>query len=227
MFGTFQALSVICHLQSPRPACITHVGLFISTMPTSPPKPCVVCRVLVRDGSSRCEQHKVAPGTFADKRRGTRHERGYGTAWDRVRKQILRRDAGLCQPCKQAGHITPSCNTVDHIISKADRGTDEPSNLQTICNPCHTAKTAREAQQARDTHASAVGKSSGLGAPISGAPSTGGQQAGGGEKSAAPQHRTDRLATFSRAQVSRGGYTSAAGTTPAKLVGGFKLRVLP
>jgi len=30
---------------------------------------------------------------------------------------------------------------VDHIVSKAKGGTDEPGNLQGICEPCHKAKT--------------------------------------------------------------------------------------
>ncbi len=34
--------------------------------------------------------------------------------------------------------------TVDHIIPKAHGGTDADSNLQSLCWPCHKAKTARE-----------------------------------------------------------------------------------
>lgn len=83
-------------------------------------------------------------GRFADRNRGNRHERGYGTAWERLRKTILDRDGGLCQVCKAAGHITLA-NAVDHITPKAHGGTDDPSNLQSICLPCHGAKTAREA----------------------------------------------------------------------------------
>lgn len=69
-----------------------------------------------------------------------RHERGYGTAWDKLRKQIMQRDCGLCQPCAKANKITLAV-AVDHIKDKAKGGTDEPSNLQSICEPCHTAKT--------------------------------------------------------------------------------------
>ncbi|HMM83915.1 hypothetical protein [Azohydromonas sp.] len=58
-------------------------------MPIAAPKPCIQCGALVRDGTSRCQAHKTRPGTFADKRRGSRHERGYGTAWDRTRERIL------------------------------------------------------------------------------------------------------------------------------------------
>ncbi|HBT3581894.1 TPA: HNH endonuclease [Klebsiella pneumoniae] len=34
--------------------------------------------------------------------------------------------------------------TVDHITAKANGGTDDLSNLESLCNPCHRAKTAVE-----------------------------------------------------------------------------------
>lgn len=99
-------------------------------------------------GGSRCDAHKVQPGSFADRRRGSRHERGYGSEWDKRRKRILVRDCGLCQPCKRLGRLTLA-NIVDHIINKAAGGTDDDENLQLICKPCHTAKTTTEAQAGR------------------------------------------------------------------------------
>jgi 5-methylcytosine-specific restriction protein A len=116
-------------------------------MPSTAPKPCTQpgCGVLVRDGSARCEAHKVLAGRFADKRRGSRHQRGYGTAWDRTRARILRRDAGLCQPCSRAGRVT-AATEVDHIVNKARGGDDGDDNLQSICVDCHRRKTAAEAK---------------------------------------------------------------------------------
>jgi 5-methylcytosine-specific restriction protein A len=81
----------------------------------------------------------------------SRHKRGYGAAWDRLRKQIMQRDCGLCQPCKRAGKYTPAA-AVDHITSKAKAANlkwsqdrvDDPANLQAICGPCHDAKTVEE-----------------------------------------------------------------------------------
>lgn len=86
--------------------------------------------------------------TFADRRRGSRHERGYGAAWDRLRARILRRDAGICQPCLRDGHVHQG-NEVDHKTPKWLGGTDDDENLQTICKPRHQAKTAAEALAAR------------------------------------------------------------------------------
>lgn len=70
----------------------------------------------------------------------SRHERGYGTAWDKLRKVILTRDKYLCQPCLRKGRVHPATQ-VDHILPKAKGGTDEAANLQGICKPCHDAKT--------------------------------------------------------------------------------------
>ena len=80
--------------------------------------------------------------------RGTRQQRGYGAAWDRLRPTILTRDDHLCQPCKAQGKITPA-RTVDHIKPKSQGGTDDPSNLRAICDGCHKAKTTQEGHEAQ------------------------------------------------------------------------------
>jgi 5-methylcytosine-specific restriction enzyme A len=73
----------------------------------------------------------------------SRHERGYGRAWDKLRLRILARDNHLCKECEKAGRLTPATE-VDHITPKAKGGTDDPENLASICSPCHRDKTARE-----------------------------------------------------------------------------------
>jgi len=84
-------------------------------------------------------------GWKPDNVRGSRHQRGYGWAWEQLRVRILDRDCSLCQPCLRAQRVTVATE-VDHIIPKAAGGTDEPSNLQAICNTCHFAKTAAESK---------------------------------------------------------------------------------
>lgn len=86
-------------------------------------------------------------GGWADQRRGTSTERGYGWAWSKLRDQVLARDCGLCQPCQRRGRVTLA-RAVDHIVNKAQGGTDNPANLQAICDQCHKAKTAAEARGA-------------------------------------------------------------------------------
>ena len=81
----------------------------------------------------------------------SRQSRGYGAAWDRIRKVVLKRDFGLCQPCRKRGLVTIA-TAVDHIVSKAKAAAmrwsqtriDAEDNLQAICTACHEAKTEEE-----------------------------------------------------------------------------------
>ncbi len=65
--------------------------------------------------------------------------RGYGARWRKLRGMILARDP-FCQ--------APGCHEwsteVDHIKSRENGGTDHPDNLQGLCKPCHSRKTAIE-----------------------------------------------------------------------------------
>ena len=70
----------------------------------------------------------------------SRHVRGYGNKWDKLRKRIMERDGFICQSCKAKGKITLARH-VDHIKPKAHGGTDDPANLQALCKPCHDTKT--------------------------------------------------------------------------------------
>lgn len=96
-----------------------------------------------------CLRPRLAPapagGWKPDAVRGSRQSRGYGAEWERLRARILERDDGLCQPCLRAGRPTPG-NQVDHVVPKSQGGTDDPANLQAICDACHREKTARESR---------------------------------------------------------------------------------
>lgn len=87
---------------------------------------------------------------FGDSRRGSRHERGYGWAWEQAVKRIRARDCDLCQAClrRDDGHVGTYA-AVDHRISKGEGGSDDDANLEVICAPCHTEKTAAEARRGR------------------------------------------------------------------------------
>jgi len=87
-------------------------------------------------------------GGFADPARGSSSSRGYGYAWQQLRKQILSRDKGLCQECLRQGKYRPA-RIVDHIVPKSEDGTDDSNNLQSLCQACSDKKTQSEAQRAR------------------------------------------------------------------------------
>lgn len=75
-------------------------------------------------------------------------ERGYGWAWQQLRKRILARDNGLCCLCARDGKVTIAVD-VDHIVNKDADGSDDEANLQSLCVPCHKAKTAGESATSR------------------------------------------------------------------------------
>ncbi len=85
--------------------------------------------------------------------RTSKQSRGYGAAWERVRKQVLERDRYLCQcrHCKAEGRTTLATE-VDHVISKAkakrmgwtQKQIDDPGNLGSIGRECHKRKTIEE-----------------------------------------------------------------------------------
>lgn len=83
---------------------------------------------------------------WADKRRGSRHERGYGYAWDKLRLQILKRDSHLCQcPQCMGGEVRVMVATqVDHIKPKAQGGDDSPDNLRAVSAECHRRITLEQ-----------------------------------------------------------------------------------
>lgn len=80
------------------------------------------------------------------KGRGSRHDRGYGSGWVRLRELILKRDRYLCQcpDCLGGKLRIREASEVDHILPKAKGGSDDPSNLRAVHPECHRRLTIRE-----------------------------------------------------------------------------------
>lgn len=79
--------------------------------------------------------------------RGNRHKRGYGNHWNKLRVIVLERDNHLCRECLLCGKYTTATD-VDHIIPKSKGGTDDISNLQSLCHECHKKKTRKDLTKA-------------------------------------------------------------------------------
>lgn len=111
-------------------------------MPPRVPRACRKhgCSKTTTDRSGYCQEH-MNTGWESHQPGKSRHQRGYGSKWDKIRPRIFQRDKYLCQNCLPRA---AEAKTVDHIIPKAHGGTDDDSNLQSLCWPCHKRKTATE-----------------------------------------------------------------------------------
>lgn len=78
-------------------------------------------------------------------RTGSSTARGYDYRWQQIRLRILQRDGYLCQcqRCKAAG-LVREATQVDHIVPKAQGGTDDPSNLRSVNAQCHERITLEQ-----------------------------------------------------------------------------------
>lgn len=66
----------------------------------------------------------------------------YGRAAVQARARYLA-EHPLCKHCQDKGRISAAIE-VDHIIPLHKDGSDEDSNKQGLCLPCHKAKTAQD-----------------------------------------------------------------------------------
>jgi len=100
--------------------------------------------VLVRDGSSRCPEHKRVEARAYDATRGSAHQRGYSVAWQRARVAYLSKHP-LCRAHEAKGD-TVVATVVDHIIPhKGDKEIFwDSGNWQPLCKSCHDHKTATQ-----------------------------------------------------------------------------------
>lgn len=83
-----------------------------------------------------------AKRTRESEARPTAAARGYCSAsWRRTRLAVIARDEGICQLC---GCVVKSYAQVDHIVPKAEGGSDAMSNLRLLCPSCHSRRTATD-----------------------------------------------------------------------------------
>lgn len=93
---------------------------------------------------SRLQASTARLPTLTERPNVVERKRGYAGVLDR--RRIRERDCGLCQECKRQGRTTIG-HPVDHIVPLWAGGSDDDTNKETLCTPCHDAKSAREAKQ--------------------------------------------------------------------------------
>jgi 5-methylcytosine-specific restriction protein A len=86
-------------------------------------------------GPRRTAQHKSRK---AKQRQASRGLPTYSKQWRAIRERVLYEEP-LCRECKANGKIT-AATQVDHIDE--DSHNNSRDNLQALCAPCHSRKTA-------------------------------------------------------------------------------------
>jgi 5-methylcytosine-specific restriction protein A len=111
-------------------------------MPGRRPRPCLDCGTLTRN-PSRCDDHQAAWQARQDRTRGTSHQRGYTRQWRRIATAAVAEwkavNGDWCPGWQVAPHPAADL-TADHVVAKANGGTDEASNVQVLCRPCNSRK---------------------------------------------------------------------------------------
>jgi 5-methylcytosine-specific restriction protein A len=134
--------------QSPGSSHLT--GALLWPMPDAAPKPCLDCRTLVFDGTSRCPQHKRAPWSRYSE---ASLQRTRGRKLQRERAALFLREP-LCRHCAARG-LTVLAVIRDHIKPLAEGGADVDANTQPLCQACSDAKSQAERLRGRGVQISA------------------------------------------------------------------------
>lgn len=107
-----------------------------------PRRPCLVCGRL-HSNPSRCSSCQAQWQAHQDAVRGSSAKRGYGSSWRRIAAAVVATHKAIygmqCPGYGVPAH-TASSLTVDHIVAKANGGTDELSNLRVLCRECNSRK---------------------------------------------------------------------------------------
>ena len=84
----------------------------------------------------RVEWHKKDPRLLS------RRKRIGGTSGAKIRYSILKRDNFACVLCGSTAKEAPL--EIDHIIALTNGGTNESTNLRTLCEVCNIGKRIHE-----------------------------------------------------------------------------------
>lgn len=117
-------------------------------MPRRVARPCAWrgCPRLVRGKPRYCPEHQRRVDAAYDAQRPSSTQRGYDARWRRLRRMFLAQHPLCADPYgvhARQGELVPATE-VDHIKPKRSGGTDDWNNLQGLCKPCHSRKTAIE-----------------------------------------------------------------------------------
>ena len=105
-------------------------------MPRKPKRPCRYPGCARLADGVYCEEHsKLMNAHYNHFARGYDNRQRYGRAWEKIRNRYIS-EHPLCEKCLSESKCTPAV-LVHHKKPIADGGTNEESNLMSLCNSCH------------------------------------------------------------------------------------------
>lgn len=85
----------------------------------------------------------------------TKHNNPLPKNWKRIRERQLRREP-RCEFREGGVRCIETADEVDHIQNRAESGTHDKLNLQSLCSFHHAQKTSAEGHRAWEAHKKAV-----------------------------------------------------------------------
>ncbi|WP_028030525.1 HNH endonuclease [Gemmobacter nectariphilus] len=109
-------------------------------MPTAAPKVCACGKVVPPGGRCPCRAKADAERKARfDKTRPSATARGLGADWRKLRAAHLAAHPRCCRcgaPAAEVDHVVPRREAPDRRL--------DPTNLQSLCTPCHSGAKQRE-----------------------------------------------------------------------------------
>lgn len=96
---------------------------------------CFPVGTLVIEGAQFDIQYMKDPSIRLESRIHWAYQQGVNYGYENTRKRVLDRDGHICQFC---GRKTSKELEVHHIVYRNNGGSNEDSNLITLCHDCHT-----------------------------------------------------------------------------------------
>lgn len=95
------------------------------------------CPRPAESGSRYCSEHrKIMEKKYNMYERSADVNKTYGRAWKRIRERYAASHP-LCEKCLSEGRVT-LMQEVHHIVPVSRGGTNDLSNLMSLCRSCHT-----------------------------------------------------------------------------------------
>lgn len=105
-------------------------------MPRKPQRPCRFPGCPNLTDGVYCEEHARQMEQHYEKfQRGYSPGKRYGRAWKRIRDRYVHKHP-LCELCLKEGRYV-AVEEVHHIVPLAEGGSNDESNLMSLCRSCH------------------------------------------------------------------------------------------